>query len=114
MGGTSSGTVATRRSDLTTGGPIVRFGTKWPSMTSTWMGSAPPASTAAISRGRGGETGGGVGGAGGGRSRRQGSTAPGAASLRALERDGVSGVHQEAAGRSLPDDETRWQAAGDV
>jgi hypothetical protein len=28
--------------------PIVMFGTKWPSMTSTWIKSAPPRSAAAI------------------------------------------------------------------
>ena len=39
---TSSGTVATRLMLFTTGGPIVRFGTKWPSMTSTCRRSAPP------------------------------------------------------------------------
>src|SRR5689334_5840948 len=31
-----------------TGGPRVRLGTKWPSMTSTWSWSAPAASTRAI------------------------------------------------------------------
>ena len=36
---------ATRLIDVTTGGPIVIFGTKWPSMTSTWIKSAPPRST---------------------------------------------------------------------
>jgi len=34
--------------DLMTGGPIVRLGTKCPSITSTWMKSAPPASTVRI------------------------------------------------------------------
>ena len=33
-----------RRSDFTTGGPTVRLGTKWPSMTSTWTTPAPPLS----------------------------------------------------------------------
>jgi hypothetical protein len=32
-----------------TTGPIVIFGTKWPSITSTWIQSAPAASTARIS-----------------------------------------------------------------
>src|SRR4026208_2408258 len=31
-----------------TGGPRVRLGTKWPSITSTWSRSAPPASTLAV------------------------------------------------------------------
>ena len=44
---TSSGMRATRASDFTTGGPIVMFGTKWPSITSTWIRSAPPRSAAA-------------------------------------------------------------------
>src|SRR5579862_4413376 len=38
----SSGNFVTLRSDFTTGGPIVRFGTKCPSITSTWMTLAPP------------------------------------------------------------------------
>src|SRR5580692_11539720 len=38
---TSSGSRVTGRSDLTTTGPILMFGTKWPSMTSTWIRSAP-------------------------------------------------------------------------
>src|ERR1700690_3552769 len=39
----SSGSRVARRKDLTTGGPMVRLGTKCPSMTSTWMTLAPPA-----------------------------------------------------------------------
>src|SRR6195256_2868285 len=35
------------RSDLTTGGPMVMFGTKWPSITST-CSNVPPASNAAL------------------------------------------------------------------
>src|ERR1035441_9706031 len=35
--------------DLTTGGPMVILGTKWPSMTSRWSMEAPPRSTDAIS-----------------------------------------------------------------
>jgi hypothetical protein len=38
-----------RRSALTTSGPIVRFGTKCPSITSTWIQSAPAASIARTS-----------------------------------------------------------------
>ena len=38
---TSSGFVATRFSDFTTGGPMVMFGTKWPSMMSRCSHSAP-------------------------------------------------------------------------
>ena len=38
----SSGNSVTLRSDFTTGGPIVRFGTKCPSIISTWMTLAPP------------------------------------------------------------------------
>ena len=38
----SSGNLVALRSDFTTGGPIVRFGTKCPSMMSTWM-TLPPA-----------------------------------------------------------------------
>src|SRR5215471_20949453 len=34
-----------RPTALTTAGPIVRLGTKWPSMTSRWMAPAPPFST---------------------------------------------------------------------
>src|SRR5215813_873126 len=34
---------------FTTGSPIVIFGTKWPSITSTWSTPAPPLSTARIS-----------------------------------------------------------------
>src|SRR2546422_9016767 len=46
---TSSGRVVTLRRASTMGGPMVRFGTKWPSMTSTCTRSAPACSTAAIS-----------------------------------------------------------------
>ena len=46
---TSSGSRVARCSAVTTGGPMVRFGTKWPSITSTWIRSAPPASTRAMS-----------------------------------------------------------------
>src|SRR3954463_9606737 len=38
--------------DSTTGGPIVRLGTKWPSMTSRCRREAPPRSTRAISSAR--------------------------------------------------------------
>src|SRR5271169_6436490 len=38
--------------DSTTGGPIVRLGTKWPSITSRWSMVAPPRSTRAISSAR--------------------------------------------------------------
>ena len=40
-----------RRRDarVTTGGPIVMLGTKWPSMTSTWIRRAPASITVAIS-----------------------------------------------------------------
>src|ERR1051326_5321416 len=38
-----------RRSALTTSGPMVMLGTKWPSITSTWIQSAPAASTARTS-----------------------------------------------------------------
>jgi hypothetical protein len=41
-----------RRNASTTTGPIVIFGTKRPSMTSTWIQSAPAASTARISSAR--------------------------------------------------------------
>src|SRR5262249_47853181 len=40
------------RTDSTTGGPIVRFGTKCPSITSRWSIRAPPRSTRAISSAR--------------------------------------------------------------
>src|ERR1039458_5981534 len=40
------------RMDSTTGGPMVRLGTKWPSMTSRWRMEAPPRSTHAISSAR--------------------------------------------------------------
>src|SRR6266446_6007595 len=43
----SSGRRVTRRTDCTTAGPIERLGTKCPSMTSTWMRSAPACSAAA-------------------------------------------------------------------
>ena len=46
---TSSGSVVARRIAATTGGPMVRLGTKWPSMTSTWIQSAPASSTARTS-----------------------------------------------------------------
>src|SRR5271165_2924047 len=42
----SSGNSVTLRSDLTTGGPIVRLGTKCPSIMSTWMTLAPPSPAA--------------------------------------------------------------------
>src|ERR1700686_4242144 len=42
----SSGNFVTLRSDFTTGGPIVRFGTKCPSIMSTWMTLAPPSPAA--------------------------------------------------------------------
>src|SRR3984885_11422843 len=38
----SRGNSVTRRSDFTTGGPMVRLGTKCPSIISTWMTLAPP------------------------------------------------------------------------
>src|SRR5947208_1262501 len=38
----SSGKSVTFRRDFTTGGPIVRLGTKCPSMISTWITLAPP------------------------------------------------------------------------
>src|SRR5262249_48735096 len=44
----SRGRRVTRRTDCTTAGPIERLGTKWPSMTSTWMRSAPARAAAAI------------------------------------------------------------------
>src|SRR5262245_33793513 len=43
----SRGRRVTRRSDCTTAGPIERLGTKCPSMTSTWMRSAPARSASA-------------------------------------------------------------------
>src|SRR3954454_14421053 len=43
---TSTGFAVARRTASTTTGPIVRFGTKRPSMTSTWIQSAPASSTA--------------------------------------------------------------------
>src|SRR3990167_2742039 len=45
---TSRGSRARLRRDSMTGGPMVRFGTKWPSITSTWSRSAPAASTRAM------------------------------------------------------------------
>src|SRR3989304_327859 len=45
---TSSGSRVRLRMDSMTGGPIVGLGTKWPSITSTWSRSAPPASTRAM------------------------------------------------------------------
>src|SRR5208282_1161491 len=42
----SSGKSVTLRSDFTTGGPMVRFGTKCPSMISTWMTLPPPSAAA--------------------------------------------------------------------
>src|SRR5579883_3165435 len=46
---TSSGRRVAARMALTTGGPIVMFGTKQPSITSTWIQSAPALSTARTS-----------------------------------------------------------------
>src|SRR5579872_4571268 len=46
---TSSGFAVCGRIALTTSGPIEMFGTKWPSMTSTWIQSAPALSTARTS-----------------------------------------------------------------
>ena len=43
----SSGRRVTRRSDLTTTAPMDRFGTKCPSITSTWIRSAPARSASA-------------------------------------------------------------------
>src|SRR5207253_4137760 len=40
----SIGSLVARRTASTTWGPKVRLGTKWPSMTSTWIRSAPAAS----------------------------------------------------------------------
>src|SRR4030095_11009045 len=45
---TSRGIRARLRIASITGGPMVRLGTKWPSITSTWSRSAPPASTRAM------------------------------------------------------------------
>src|SRR5438876_10539979 len=45
----SSGTSVTFRKDLTTGGPMVMLGTKWPSITSTCSSVPPPASAARAS-----------------------------------------------------------------
>ena len=49
---TSSGRLVAFFSCLTTGTPIVRFGTKWPSMTSTWTYPAPAFSISSMSRPR--------------------------------------------------------------
>src|SRR3954471_9308765 len=46
---TSSGFAVCGLSAFTTTGPMVRLGTKWPSMTSTWIQSAPASSTARTS-----------------------------------------------------------------
>src|SRR5262245_49098708 len=46
---TSSGSRVTGRIPFTTTGPMLRFGTKWPSITSTWMRSAPAAVTSRTS-----------------------------------------------------------------
>src|SRR5260370_41398694 len=46
---TSKGSLLCLRSAFTTIGPMVRLGTKWPSMTSTWIQSAPAAVTASTS-----------------------------------------------------------------
>src|SRR4029453_12270815 len=46
---TSMGSFVALRTAFTTGGPTVRLGTKWPSITSTWTRPAPPRSAAAIS-----------------------------------------------------------------
>src|SRR5438477_9707119 len=48
----SSGTSVTLRNDLTTGGPMVMLGTKWPSITSTCSSVPPPASAARASSAR--------------------------------------------------------------
>src|SRR6185312_15531496 len=46
---TSNGSLLYLRTAFTTIGPIVRLGTKWPSITSTWIQSAPASVTAATS-----------------------------------------------------------------
>src|SRR4029079_13516292 len=46
---TSNGLVVCGRSAFTTAGPMVRLGTKWPSMTSMWIQSAPASSIARTS-----------------------------------------------------------------
>jgi hypothetical protein len=46
---TSNSLALCGRKAFTTAGPMVRFGTKWPSITSTWIQSAPASSTAFIS-----------------------------------------------------------------
>ena len=53
----SNGCLLCARSAFTTIGPIVRLGTKWLSITSTWIQSAPAAVTASISAPQGGEIG---------------------------------------------------------
>src|SRR5580658_1769222 len=44
----SSGSLVALRRQATTGGPMVILGTKWPSITSTWIVVPPPRSAAAI------------------------------------------------------------------
>ena len=46
---TSNGLAVCGRSAFTTAGPMVMLGTKWPSITSTWIQSAPAASIARTS-----------------------------------------------------------------
>src|SRR4051794_19494395 len=46
---TSNGSLLCGRSAFTTTGPMVRLGTKWLSITSTWIQSAPATVTASIS-----------------------------------------------------------------
>src|SRR6266702_4775761 len=48
----SSGSFVTARRAFTMGGPKVMFGTKWPSITSTWTMVPPPRSAAAASSAR--------------------------------------------------------------
>ena len=48
----SNGSAVTRRSASTVLGPNVRFGTKWPSMTSRWIRSAPARSMRRTARAR--------------------------------------------------------------
>src|SRR6202795_395282 len=45
----STGSWVTRRTARVTAGPTVRLGTKCPSMTSTWISAAPPASASLMS-----------------------------------------------------------------
>src|SRR5882672_3439606 len=45
----STGSWVTRRTARVTAGPTVRLGTKCPSMTSTWISPAPPASASLMS-----------------------------------------------------------------